>query len=379
MKKTVRAIILSILSVILLSFSSVDAATTTSPSLYSDKAVTIIADTGELVYSKKSTVPDFPASTTKILTALLMLEKLKPTDRITMTSKSVKEERNNDEIILKKGESMKRDVALKILIINSNNNLAYAIAEKISGSVPEFAKLMNKRAKELGAKNSNFVNASGLPNNKHKTTAYDLAMITRVALKQPLLVKAMSTTKTTVKTSRQKATLTKTNAIFSNPNFLAAKTGFTNAAKNTLIEATRKNNITLIHVVLRSSKKNYPKDIEKLDAYAYSKVRKLTFVDRSNYKPTITILDKQIETRAMSNLTLITALPESDFTIKVVPNNFDEQTLIEKGILPKQVVGHTEVYQKNKKIKDTTLVSAYNYTFAPVDTSTASNDYDTSH
>ncbi|XZF76698.1 D-alanyl-D-alanine carboxypeptidase family protein [Bacillus sp. AL-1R] len=374
MKNTIKRLMFTLISASILPFSTANAATEKPPLLKSDKAVTIIAETGEVVYSKKSTVQDFPASTTKVLTAILLLEKLKPTDRIKMTAKSVKESRNNDEIILKKGESMKRDVALKILMINSNNNLAYAIGERISGSVPEFAKLMNQRAKQLGAKNSNFANASGLPNSKHKTTAYDLAMITRQALKYPSLVKVMSTKKTTVKTSRQAKTITKTNPIFNNPNFLAAKTGYTNASKNTLIEATRKKNITLIHVLLRTTKENYVKDIGNLDTYAFGKVRKLMFVNRATFKPTITVLDKLVETSPMSNLTLVTALPKSDFSVKVVPNKFDEQNLYDNGILSKQVVGYTNVYQKGKKIKSTQLISEYNYTFTPIPPVVAAND-----
>jgi len=334
-----------------------------SPTVYSNKAITIVAETGEVVYSKKGNYRDFPASTTKVLTGLLLLEKLKPTDTITMTSRSLQEERSNDQIIFKSGEEITRDEALKILMLNSNNNIAYAIGQRISGSVSKFADLMNKRAKELGATNSHFANASGLPNSTHKTTAYDLAMITREAIKQPLMVKAMSLTKTYVKTSRQKVVLTKSSPIYSNPNFLAAKTGYTKAAKNTLIQANKKNNITLIHVVLRSDKDKYSNDIKLLDQYAYSKVKNIKLVDHSTWKTNVTVLNQRIEGKVQTDIVIPTAFSSSSFKTKIIQDPLNYENLFSTGILPLQNLGRVEVYLKSKKMKQTNFVSSNAYTF----------------
>jgi len=263
-------------------FPHSSSAAETTPKLYSDKAISIIADTGEVVYSKKGTAQDYPASTTKIMTGLLLVEKLKPTDTITMTNRSLKEERNNNQIIFKAGEKINRDEALKILMINSNNELAYAIGERISGNMVNFSKLMNNRAKELGAKNTNFVTPNGLPNSNHKTTAYDLAMITRGALKQPVLIKSMGMKSAYVNTSRQKHILVKkTSLIYDKANFIAAKTGYTKAAGNTLVEISEKNGIKIINVVLRSKKDKYVNDIKLLDSYAYSKIKNVKIIDKS--------------------------------------------------------------------------------------------------
>lgn len=334
-----------------------------TPALYSNKAITIVAETGEVVYSKKGSYKDYPASTTKVLTGLILLERLKSSDTITMTSRSLQEERSNDQIIFKSGEKITRDEALKILMVNSNNNIAYAIGQRISGSVPKFAELMNKRAKELGASHSHFANASGLPNSNHKTTAYDLAMITREAIKQPLMVKAMSLTKTYVKTSRQKVLLTKTSSIYSNPNFLAAKTGYTKAAKNTLIQANKKNNITLIHVVLRSDKDKYTNDIKLLDQYAFGKVKNLKLVDKTTWKTNLTVLNQQIEGRVQKDIVIPTAFSASSFTTRVIPDRFNYENLFSTGILPLQNLGRVEVYLKSKKMKQTNFVSSNAYTF----------------
>ncbi|WP_308636907.1 D-alanyl-D-alanine carboxypeptidase family protein [Paenibacillus silvisoli] len=340
------------------------------PALYSNKAITIVAETGEVIYSKNGTVRDFPASTTKVLTGLLLIERLKPTDTITMTKRSLQEERSNDQILFTEGERITRDEAIRILMVNSNNNLAYAIGERISGSVASFAVLMNKRAKELGAKNSTFANASGLPNAKHQTTAYDLAMITREAIKQPLLVKAMSTTKTYVQTSRQRVLLTKTSSIYSKPNFMAAKTGYTSASKHTLVEVSRKNNITLIHVVLRSSANRYVNDMKLLDAYGFGKVRLVKLVDRNSWKPKLAVLDRQVEGKLKQDLVIPTALPASHFQTKLVQNSLSSNDLLQNGISPLQKLGLVELYLANVKVKELAVVSSKRYSFG--DTAIAS-------
>ncbi|RAP74212.1 D-alanyl-D-alanine carboxypeptidase family protein [Paenibacillus montanisoli] len=333
------------------------------PTVYSNKAITIVAETGEVIYSKNGTIRDFPASTTKVLTGLLLIEKLKPTDTITMSKKSLQEEINNNQIVFKEGERITRDEAIKILMVNSNNNLAYAIGERISGSISKFAALMNTRARELGAKNSTFVNASGLPNAQHQTTAYDLAMITREAIKHPLLVKAMSTTKTYVQTSRQRVLLTKDSPVYNKPYFMAAKTGYTGASKHTLVQVSKKNNITLIHVVLRSSKDKYVKDMKLLDAYGFGKVKMVKVVDQNSWKPKLSVLDQQVEAKLKQDIYIPTALPPSQFKTKMVQNPPNNNDLLRNGIFPLQKLGQVEIYYANRKVKESAVVSSKRYSF----------------
>ena len=166
-------------------------ALTPSPDVTASSAILIDAKTGEILYSKDIHKQEYPASMTKIITALLTLEHLKLDEIVTVDDKSPYTK--GSKIALNAQEELSVEELMYALLIPSANDAAEALGVRISGSLEEFAKLMNSKAKELGAQNTNFVNPNGLHNPDHMTTAYDMAMIAREAMKNDEFRRFVST------------------------------------------------------------------------------------------------------------------------------------------------------------------------------------------
>ncbi len=165
----------------------VSAAPPAPPEISAPSALVYETQTGRILYEKNAHDRYFPASTTKILTALIAIENLDPTERIEFTASSiacVAEEARHFE--LQPGESMSVYSCLQALLIPSCNEAASAIAERIAGSEEEFAKLMNVRARQAGAIESHFVTPNGLHYDEHYVTAYDMAHILAACVQHPL-------------------------------------------------------------------------------------------------------------------------------------------------------------------------------------------------
>ncbi len=155
-------------------------AVTAQPEIGGSSGILMDAATGEILYQKDADVPRYPASTTKIMTALLALEKLDLNKVVTVDAQTPFTE--GSRMYLVEGEQLTVEQILYGMMTESANDAAVALAKEISGNEEEFAKLMNQRAKELGAKNTNFVTPNGLHDDAHVTTAYDLAMIAKYAM-----------------------------------------------------------------------------------------------------------------------------------------------------------------------------------------------------
>ncbi len=149
------------------------------PPIYSEGAVLMDGRTGKILYSKNEHTQYEPASTTKVMTALVVLENVKLTDKVTVGENPPLVD--GSAIGIQKGEIYTVEELMLGLLLESGNDCAEALAEYVSGSNQEFAKLMNAKAKELGALNTNFKNPSGLHEDGHVTTAYDLALIMKAA------------------------------------------------------------------------------------------------------------------------------------------------------------------------------------------------------
>ena len=149
------------------------------PNLYSEGVYLMDATTGKVLYEKNANVQYMPASTTKVMTAILALENCKLDEEVTIGENPPLAD--GSAIGLAQGETYTIEELLLGLLLESGNDCAEAIAEHISGSNEEFAKLMNEKAKELGATNTNFKNPSGLTEEGHLTTAHDLALIMKYA------------------------------------------------------------------------------------------------------------------------------------------------------------------------------------------------------
>lgn len=209
--------------------------------------------TNEVVYEKNSTQKRSMASTTKIMTALLAIENCSLDDIVTVSYKASRQE--GSSIYLKAGDKINLQDLIYGLMLNSGNDAAVAVAEHISGSVEEFAKLMTARANEIGAKNTQFKNPNGLDEDGHYTTAYDLALISAAAMKNEQfkqIVQTKSKTATLVDSSNK--------LYFNNHNKLlklydganGIKTGYTKATGRCLVSSAERGGISFVVVTLNA-------------------------------------------------------------------------------------------------------------------------------
>ena len=272
--------------------------TTIRKDVKAEAAVVIDAETGEILFGKDAYSKREPASTTKIVTCLVALDKLEPDQIVKVKTKAVE---MGNIIGVKKGEKFTAEQLMYALMVHSANDAAVALAEEIAGSEDEFAKLMNQKAKQLGANNTNFQNANGLNwawHDKHYTTAYDLAVITKEAMKNKAFRKMVATAEYTIpKTNKSdERHLISSNKFLwddeiynevlkeaskKNPDekiyrpeydgVIGVKTGLTSTAGACLVGAKDSNGRTLIAVVLNSDDDQRWKDMMAMWDYCLDK------------------------------------------------------------------------------------------------------------
>lgn len=227
------------------------------PVVSAPSAVLMDFDTGEILYSKDPDTKRYPASTTKILTALLLAENTEPGDKVVCRNPYITEV-GESSLFIRPGDMFTAQAMLYGFILKSANDGGVVIAEHVAGSVPRFAELMTARAKELGAKNSNFTNPHGLHNKKHYTTARDLALIAREAMRNPKFEEAVSIPrrsisrvnaggKTVVTVVQSKGKKAFYDVV---PGSDGIKTGFTNPAKHCFVGSATRGGRRLIAVSL---------------------------------------------------------------------------------------------------------------------------------
>ncbi|MGN1031503.1 MAG: D-alanyl-D-alanine carboxypeptidase family protein [Butyricicoccaceae bacterium] len=225
-------------------------------------AILVNAETGDVVYEKNATEKMYPASTTKILTALLVLENLEPDDTITMTKEDVNLESGSSNAGLVEGETLTVEDLLYCLMLPSANEAANAFAREIAGSNEAFADMMNERAKELGCVNTHFVNANGLHDEDHYTCAKDLVIIAQEAMKHELFAEIANTAQHRLPETNKhdsRIILTTNHLIlsrYSDAYYDAAhgiKTGHTTPAGYCLVAEADKNGYTYYSAVLGAS------------------------------------------------------------------------------------------------------------------------------
>lgn len=231
-------------------------------------AIIIDADSGKVLWEKDADTPRYPASTTKIMTGLLLVERCLPDD-IIVAPKGI-DQVKEASIHLKPGEKLTAKDMLYALMLRSANDGCVAVACHISGSVPEFVKLMNKRAKELGCTHTFFHNPNGLNDNLHKISARDLAIIARAAMRYETFRKAVRTQKVTiVRSSDSKDLLLKNHNKWLPKDSTAdgIKTGWTIPAGRCYVGSATRNGYRVITVVLKSE--DWQIDHQNMLAWAF--------------------------------------------------------------------------------------------------------------
>lgn len=231
--------------------------------LDADAAILIDATTGEILYEKNPYKKEYPASITKLMTMLLAFENCSLDETVTFSRNAVYSiEPGSSNIGIDQGEELTVEQCLYGIMLQSANEVSNGIAEHIDGSMEEFAKHMTQRAKELGAQNTNFVNANGLHDENHYTTAYDMALIAKELLKYPEFKEILGSTYYEIPpTNIQPETrylhgqtqLIKSASSFYYEECEGGKTGFTDQARNTLVAYAKRGDTEVISVVLYST------------------------------------------------------------------------------------------------------------------------------
>lgn len=305
----------------------------TGPSIYASSGVVIEASTGTILYDKNMNEKMFPASITKILTALLTLENTTMDQMVTYSHDAVFSiEKGSSHIAINPGEQLSVEHSLYGLILASANEVANGLAEHVSGSKDEFAKLMNKRAKELGALNSNFTNPNGLHDENHYTTSYDMAMISRAVIDKEDFIKINSSLSYMIPPTNLQPESRPINTghklLLGGSNHyngcFGGKTGYTSTAGSTLITFAQKNGITLISVVMQSNSENVFKDSKLLLDYGFDNFKLLNISENeTKYSFTNDIFFYSAEAM-FDNTNPILELNKNDYVILPLSADFSD-------------------------------------------------------
>ncbi|PGE57122.1 D-alanyl-D-alanine carboxypeptidase [Bacillus wiedmannii] len=335
------------------------------PNVFSQFATTIDAKTGDVLYNKNAHHRAFPASMTKVLTAILLMEHTKPEDQFTFSQLALDQEKSNYQIEFQPGETINRNTALMILMVLSANDVSYAIAERIGGNVEKFAHMMNEKAKQLGATDSHFVTPNGLHDPNHYTTPYDMAMITRGVQKYPEILQAMNTKRTTVTTSSQTVSIFNKSTYFENPYSIGGKTGFTNEARNTLVLLNEKDGNRIINVVMASQRPEIYEDLKQMADYSFGQFVKQTVLDKHSWHQKATYLNKDIDSELEKSAELMLKKDEGKNVRTIFrAASLDKDSLYHKGIHRGEVVGAVDITKNNQTIATINVLSKEDVTFA---------------
>lgn len=284
LSKSCLAFLLS-LSLILSVFSPVQAAEFPSswpqaPEIAEETGILMEATTGQVLFDKEMDEIRYPASTTKIMTALLILENVKDLSQtVTFTDVITPDlAPGNSTINAQVGEQLTVEECLYGIMLASANEVCTQMAVYVAGSVENFVSMMNKRAAELGCENTHFVNANGLPDPNHYTTAHDLARILAAAIQNKDFCRISGSASYTIPPTNMtpySRNLENSNALIKEGEYhyegvIAGKTGHTEAAKNTLVTAASRDGMTLVCVVLRSDGENRFIDTVSLFDYGFN-------------------------------------------------------------------------------------------------------------
>lgn len=255
---------------IVIDLENVSTEPTKVPKLNSRAAVIFDRTSKTVLYGKEENNKRPMASTTKIMTAIIVLENANLSDIVEVSKRAAGT--GGSRLGLKTGDKITVNNLLYGLMLCSGNDAAVALAEHVGGSIEGFAELMNKKAKQLDLTNTSFVTPHGLDADEHYTTAYELAKIADYALNIKEFLSIVETKNYTVYINGRQKNLTNTNELLGNLNGVyGVKTGFTNGANRCLVTATKRGDMDIICVVLGAdTKKNRTQDSAKLIEYAFA-------------------------------------------------------------------------------------------------------------
>lgn len=295
-----RSILISMIMILM--FSNFTYALTPQYGIKAEAGLLMDLTTGEILYSKNPDKAMYPASLTKVLTAVIVLEDLNLDDVVVIDDKSPFVD--GSKMYLTPGEELTVNQLLNALLVKSANDAALALARYHSGSIEEFAKVMNEKAIEIGATNSNFVNPNGLHDDAHVTTAHDMGLIAAYAMKIPEFREIVKKTRLTIAPTNKQPEV----RVYNNSNKLlwakgskykmnykgqridikydiviGVKTGFTNKAQQCIISVAKDGDKEMLSVILKSDANSIYADARTLLDFGLYEIDSETLINEGDF------------------------------------------------------------------------------------------------
>jgi len=344
-----------------------------SLNINSPSALLMDSTTGKILYEKNINEKMYPASLTKVMTAIIVLENCNLSDTATVSSESIMSiPPGYVTANLQVGEELTIEQLLYLLMVGSCNDAAVVLAEHVSGSVDNFSVLMNEKAKELGCTSTNFVNPNGLHDENHYSTAYDLALISKYAMNNDSFKTIVSTTyyelPATNKYDKADRIFATTNALLRGDYYYkyatGIKTGFTTPAKNCLTASADKNNLELITVILGASQTDDGSSQRYLDTislfeYGFENYKLKQIAKSGDSVQTINVKGATIKTKKLDAVisndinVLINKNSETSIILPEINLNPDLKAPIKKG----DVIGNVTYVSEGIEYTENLLAS----------------------
>lgn len=333
--KVKKFLLLSIVLIFILSSLPCNysfSATEDDLTIYAPSVILMDEDSGKILYEKDANEKKFPASTTKLMTAILTVENCSIDDIARVSYNAVFSIPSGySNAALQVDEELTINDLLHALLIPSANDAANVLAEHIAGSIQSFCSMMNTKAAEIGCTNTNFVNPSGIHNENHYSTAYDLCLIAKYASKYEIIRQIATETSyilpATNKYPKEDRNLTTTNYLLKNnyPKYYyeyanGLKTGYTTEAKDCIIATATKDSKNLICVVLGANRNENGisekyLDCKELFDFGFENFSKITLINKGDIVDTTKIKGASLDTRILEL--------ESEDNISILINNSD--------------------------------------------------------
>ena len=353
-------------------------------SIFGESAILMDVETSEVLYEKDIHSKLYPASTTKIMTGILAIELGNLKDIVTIDQEVV-DLTYGSHIALEPGEQLSLEQLLNALLIESANDSALAIAKHISGDLDSFNQLMNDKARELGALNTNFVNPNGLHDDVHVTTAYDLALIARYAMANETFRDIVKNHTYTIPITNKKTEPRYLNSgnklLYSNQKINVdgelvpikydgangVKTGYTSVSQSCLVASVERDGHKFISVVLKSDGANLFSDTHKLFNYGFENFDNIRIGFSNKF-----IDNFKVNNGLMPFVSGVT-LNDSFFIVnKKDKANIEEKILInedlEAPVAKDQVLGKLQYVLNDQVIGETDIVSTMDIDLDPMTT-----------
>ena len=333
------------------------------PKIYSESAILMEKNTGKVLYAKDVYSRKYPASTTKILTAIIAIENCELDQKMTASPEAVKLPSNSyTKANIQAGETFTLDELLGVLMLQSANEAANVIAENVAGSIENFTDMMNKKAKEIGCIDSHFVNANGIHDENHYSTSYDMAAIAAYCMRNESFRKYANMMECKLPDTEfwgeeqiaenGERHFYNTNKLlipgdkYYYPYCIGIKTGFTTPAKNCLIAASEKDGFELISVILHAEQTEDKLSARYMDTinlfnYGFNNFSKDEIYKEVGYDPNKKVLNKDYEVKENETSSVVEVLKQTEeFIEEKIP---ETSPLKEKGFMVLLIFGLASV------------------------------------